>query len=206
MAGTDFLPKGILNRAAAGALLAFLLGGGVSCDLFETRKPNDPGGIRFPCATLDFPSNVFTNIVQAYGRGDGIPCYVSNLSDVLLLFDFDDVDSLDSPPQFQSWTKNIEQRVAQNIASGADSFFLQFKVPYTSVVSQPDVQTRRYTYEIRFKGTAITDTLFQGLAEITIRKNLGGQWLVESWVDRPDPAGTTPRTWGYLRGQYRIGF
>ena len=206
MAGTHFLPKGILTRAAAGALLAFLLAGGVSCDLFETRTPNDPGGIRFPCATLDFPSNVFTNIVQAYGRGDGIPCYVSNLSDVLLVFDFDEVDSLDNPAQFQSWTKDIEQRVAQNIASGAESFFLQFKIPYTSIDSQPDVQTRQYTYEIRFKGTAISDTLFQGLATITVRKNLGGQWLVESWVDRPDPAGTTPRTWGYLRGQYRIGF
>ncbi len=206
MAGTHFLPKGILTRAAAGALLAFLLAGGVSCDLFETRKPNDPGGIRFPCATLDFPSNVFTNIVQAYGRGDGIPCYVSNLSDVLV-FDFDDADSLPPfPNQYVGWTKSIEQRVAQNIASGADSFFLQFKVPYTSVVSQPDVQTRRYTYEIKFKGTAIADTLFQGLAVITVRKNQGGQWLVESWVDRPDPAGTTPRTWGYLRGAYRIGF
>jgi len=188
-------------------VLAFLLGGGVSCDLFETRKPNDPGANGFPCASLDTPSNVFTNIVQAYGRGDALPCYLSTLSDGVLLFDFDAADSLASPLQYQSWTKSIEARVAQNIASDVDPdlFLLQLKLPYTAIVTQADVQTRRYAYEIQFKGTAIPDTLFQGLAEITVRKNAGGEWLVGEWVDRPDPNGTTLRTWGYLRGAYRIG-
>ncbi|HEY6572065.1 MAG TPA: hypothetical protein VI198_02000, partial [Candidatus Eisenbacteria bacterium] len=129
MARQHDLQQSLLTRATWGVLIAFLVVGGASCGLFETRKPNDPGGNRFPCATLDNPSNIFTNIVQAYGRSDGISCYVSNLSDAQLLFDFDDADSLASPAQFQSWTKGIEERVAQNIASGADSFFLQFKVP-----------------------------------------------------------------------------
>jgi hypothetical protein len=200
------LQQTILSRAVTSVLLAILLVGGVSCDLFETRKPNSPGTNRFPCAPLNSPNNVFTNIVQAYGRGDGLPCYLSTLSDVQLLFDFDDADSLASPDQFKNWTKNIEERVAQNIASGADSFFLQFKVPYTPVLTQADVETRRYAYEIRFKGEAIPDTLFQGLAEITVRKNAGGEWLVGEWVDRRDPDGTTSLTWGYLRQSYRIGF
>lgn len=203
------LQQRVLTRAAAGAALAFLLAGGVSCDLFETRKPNDPGSSQFPCTPLNTASNVFTNIVQAYGRGDGLACYLSTLSDAQLLFDFDDADSIGAPPdQFKNWTKNIEGRVAQNIASDVDpdSFLLQFKLPYTAVVVQADVQTRRYAYEIQFKGTVIPDRFFQGLAEITVRKNAGGEWLVGEWVDRRDPDGTTSLTWGYLRQSYRIGF
>lgn len=199
------LQQGILIRSAAWAALALLLAGGVSCDLFETRAPNDPGANQFPCASLDTPSNVFTNIAQAYGRGDGLPCYLSNLADTVL-FDFDDSDSLDSPGQFLLWTRSVEERVAQNVASGADSFYLQLKLPYTAILTQADVQIRRYSYEIRFEGAAIPDTLFQGIAEITIRKNAGGEWHVGEWVDRRDPGGTTLRTWGYLRQSYRIGF
>ena len=85
-------------------------------------------------------------------------------------------------------------------------FFLQLKEPFTPILIQSDVQTRRYSYEIQYKGAQLPDTLFQGLAEITVRKNAGGQWLVGEWVDRRDPAGTTSRTWGYLRQAYRIGF
>jgi hypothetical protein len=159
----------------------------------------------FPCAPLTAQSDVFVNIEQAYGRGDGLPCYLSSLSETIV-FDFDDADSLSPPPEkYLLYTKSVEQVVAQNIANGADSFFLELKTPYTLIRNDPDAQTRRYAYEIKFKSSGIPDTLFQGLAEITVRKNASGQWQAGEWIDRPDPAGTTSRTWGYLRGQYRIG-
>ena len=205
MAHQHPLSKRLLSGARAGALLVLFLTGGLSCGLFETRKPNDPGQNTFPCAPLTAQSDVFANIEQAYGRGDGLPCYLSSLSDSIV-FDFDDADSNSSPPDtYLLYKKSVEQVVAQNIASaGGDSLFLQLKAPYTLIRNDPDAQTRRYAYEIKFKGT-IPDTLFQGLAEITVRKNAGGQWQASEWIDRPDPAGTTSRTWGYLRGQHRIG-
>ncbi|HEU4725842.1 MAG TPA: hypothetical protein VFU59_11165, partial [Candidatus Eisenbacteria bacterium] len=110
----------LLTRGGRGALLLLALAGGLSCDLFETRKPNDPGQNTFPCAPLTSQSDVFVNIEQAYGRGDGLPCYLSSLSDDIV-FDFDDADSLSPPPEkYLNYTKGVEQVVAQNIASGAD--------------------------------------------------------------------------------------
>lgn len=208
MARWGHLAEGVLSRTAAGAVLALVLAGGTSCDLFETRNPADPGGIRFPCVSLTAPDSLFINISRAYGRGDGLGCYLSTLGDTTFAFHADPTDSANSPSQFTSWPKAVEQVVAQNIAtvSDPDYFFLQLKLPYTLVGSQPDVETRRYAYEIRFKRlVGASDTLFQGLAEITVRKGAGGQWQVEDWVDRRDPGGTTLLTWGYLRGSYRIG-
>lgn len=205
MADQHSLSKRLLTKSAAGAFLAIVLAGGVSCDLFETRTPNDPGSNTFPCESLDAAENVYVNIERAYGRGDGLPCYLSSLNDSMV-FDFDDTDSLENVGQYLNWRKDIEQQDAQRIASGATSFFLQLSDTFTVVLLQSDVQRRRYAYEIQFKGSAIPDTLFQGLAEITVRRNAGGQWLVGEWVDRRDPGGTTSRTWGYLRQAYRTGF
>jgi len=206
-------------RAKVVIFLAVLfLTGSLSCGLFATRDPVQPSGSQFPCLTLSSPDNVVTNILQAYGQTDGLGCYVSTLADFVsttepgFRFHPDPTDSSEAPAgQYDSWTKTVEERVAENIANSArrDSFRLTFKLPYETITSQPDLVIRRYTYEMRFNDSAtppaITDSLFQGLAEISIRR-AGGVWQITDWVDRRDPGGTTTLTWGYLRGSYRTGF
>lgn len=186
----------------------------VSCGLFETRNPAKPIGNQFNCLTLTTPVNVYTNIVLAYGKPEGLGCYLSTLADstsptsIGFRFHPDPADSLNFVNQFASWGKGIEERVAQNIAN-ADSLKLTFDPNFVPVTSQPDVEIRQYAYQITFKATgsgAIPDTFFQGLAEIRLDRATGGQWSVTDWVDRRDPNGTTTRTWGYLRGSYRTGF
>ena len=203
-------------RSKLAPLLAVLvLTGPLSCGLFETRDPVEPSGpSSFPCLTLSSPDNIVANILQAYGHPEGLGCYVSTLANYVsptdpgFLFHPDPTDSAEAAPgQFDSWTKTIEERVAENIANAArqDSFRLTFKLPYELITSQPDLVIRRYTYEMRFNGSAVSDSLFQGLAELSIRR-VGGEWQITDWVDRRDPGGTTTRTWGYLRGSYRVGF
>jgi hypothetical protein len=178
-----------------------------------------PSGSQFPCLTLSTPDNVVTNILQAYGYPDGLGCYVSTLADFVstsdpgFRFHPDPTDSLEaSGGQFNTpWTKTIEERVAENIANSArkDSFRVTLKLPYESITSQTDLEIRKYAYEIRFNdkvpSPSLTDSLFQGTAEISIRR-AGGEWQITDWVDRRDPNGTTTRTWGYLRAAYRVGF
>jgi hypothetical protein len=178
--------------------------GGASCDLFEARKPNDPGLNFFPCAPLDQQDNVFTNVLLAYGRGDGLSCYLTTLQDTFK-FVPDPLDVVETPYEYDNWTKTVEQRVTQNLVSGAQSFGLTYVGPFELVSSTTDTEIRRYRYEIEFDGTLIPDKLFQGTAEITIRRSNAGLWQITDWVDRRDPGGTTTRTWGYLRGAFRIG-
>jgi hypothetical protein len=178
---------------------------GIACGLFETRKPTDPGSNTFPCAPLDQQNNAFNNLRLSFGRGEGLPCYLSGLDDAFA-FQADPADIVDMPAgTFDNWTKSVEQQVAQTIAGDASDIVIDYKGNYVLVSSGPDTETRQYTYEIHdYKGTSIPDTLFQGIAEITIHRSSGGLWLITHWVDRRDPAGTTTRTWGYLRGSYRI--
>jgi len=208
----NHVPQGILNRGVGAGLLAAMLAGAAACDLFETRAPNDPGANTFPCASLNAPDSVFVNIRQAYGRRDGLGCYVSALADstspteIGFRFHADPADSSASPALFGSWPRSVEVAVAARIAndSNPDSLLVTLQTPPVIITSQPDLEIRRYPYQIKYRGGAIPDTFFQGLAEVTVRR-IGGQWLVHDWVDRRDPGGTTTLTWGYLRGSYRAG-
>jgi hypothetical protein len=204
-----------MRRLGIAMIAAACLAAVASCGLFGTRDPVRPTRTQFPCLTLTTPNNLYLNIQQAYGRTDGLSCYLSNLADstspteIGFRFHPDPADSSAAPDQFPSWGKVIEERVAANIANSADpdSFRLTFQPGYDLVASQADLEIRRYTYEMRFDDpSTIPDSLFQGLAEITVKKGAGGEWSVTDWVDRRDPNGTTTRTWGYLRGSYRVGF
>ena len=186
----------------SGALIVL----GTSCGLFEARKPNEPTGVQFQCLPLDQQLNIFQNVLNAYGVGEGLSCYSSTL-DPAFAFVADPADVAEAPAgQYDSWNKSVEERVSQNLVSGAQAFQLRITAPVDTVSITPgSEEIRRYTYEIDFRGTLIPDTLFQGTAEITIRLTTGGQWQITNWVDRRDPGGTTTRTWGYLRGAFRIG-
>ena len=198
-------------------LVVLGLTGPLSCGLFDTRDPVEPSGSQFPCLSLTVTDNVVTNILQAYGHPDGLGCYVSTLADFIstaqpgFRFHPDPTDSIeDTNNSYDNWTKSIEERVAANIANSArqDSFrlTLQFK---TTITDQLDLVIRQYSYEIRFNDTATTnalpDSVFQGLAELSIVRT-NGLWQITDWVDRRDPGGTTTRTWGYLRAGKRVGF
>ena len=198
-------------------LAVLSLTGPLSCGLFDTRDPVEPSGSQFPCLTLTTPDNVVLNIRQAYGHPDGLGCYVSTLADFVssadpgFKFHPDPTDSLeDTADSYANWTKSIEERVAANIANSArqDSFRLTLQFQ-TTITDQPDLVIRQYSYEIRFNDTAptnaIPDSVFQGLAELSIRRT-SGQWQITDWFDKRDPGGTTTRTWGYLRAGKRTGF
>ena len=202
------------RRITTIALLTAAALGAFSCGLFKTRDPVQPNASAFPCFTLTTPVNVYTNILQAYGVRDGLSCYLSTVADSVsptkpgFHFHPDPNDSTGNlAVAFAWWNKGIEERVAENIANDADSTYdLRFGPPEI-ITSQLDLEVRRYPYQIDFRGSAVApDTFFQGLAEIRLERESGGEWQVTDWVDRRDPNGTTTRTWGYLRGSYRIGF
>jgi len=205
LARGNHISKDLLRQGATLVAAALLLASAGGCSLFEARTPTKPpSGSLFTCLTLDNQTNTYANIQRAYGRRDGIGCYLSTLDDAAFAFHPDPADSLDQPAQFANWDKSVETGVTNAIVGAVDSLYLQLKLPYETITVQSDLETRRYPYEIETVGGTIPDTLFQGLAEITIRKGTSGQWGVTDWVDRRDPNGTTSRTWGYLRSSYRI--
>jgi len=178
--------------------------GGVGCGLFETRSPMDPGANTFPCASLDAPDNVFANLRKSFGQGAGLGCYTS-VFDPSFVFHGDPTDVSEAPAgTFDNWGKSVEDQVSLAVANDASDVAVTYKGSPEIVTQDIDLEIRRYTYEIAYAGSAIPDTLFQGIAELTIRRSTSGLWQITEWFDLRDPAGTTTRTWGYLRSSYRI--
>ena len=164
----------------------------------------DPGANTFPCASLDLQNNVFENIRKSFGQGAGLGCYTSAF-DATFVFHGDPTDESEAPAgTFDNWDKSVESQVSQTVANDASDVAVAYKGVPEIVTTTPDLEIRRYTYEIVFAGSAIPDTLFQGIAELTIRRSTSGLWQITEWFDRRDPAGTTTRTWGYLRSSYRL--
>jgi len=166
-----------------------------------------PGGDTFPCSSLDVPANVFENLRKSFGKGAGLGCYLSTF-DPAFVFHGDPNDVAEAPAgTYDNWDKSVENQVSQSVANDAapsPPVSVQYKGVPELVTSDPDMAIWRYTYEIDFSGSAIPDTLFQGIAEITIMRSSTGLWQITEWFDRRDPAGTTTRTWGFLRASYRL--
>jgi hypothetical protein len=126
--------------------------------------------------------------------------------DPAFVFHGDPNDVAEAPPgTYDNWDKSVENQVSQSAANDAEpGVAVRYKGVPEFVTTTPDMEIRRYTYEIEFSGSAIPDRLFQGIAEITITRSSAGLWQITEWFDRRDPAGTTTRTWGFLRASYRI--
>jgi len=149
---------------------------------------------------------VVSNVIQNYANLPGLTCYTSVL-DPLFLFHPDGSDSNAAPPgTYLNWTRDVESRVASNLASD-DSFGVAvFDSEYTSrVVVNTRTEIRFYYYHLILHATRTQpDTLFRGLADITFQEGVDQRWRITDWVDKRDGSGA--RTWGYARGLYRVGF
>ena len=108
---------------------------------------------------------------------------------------------------FVGWTKAVETRDARDIAAKTAFRIVSFDSEYAARVISTDqrTQVRFYAYHLIIHAPQISsDTLYQGLADITFFQGGDAQWHITNWVDKRDGSGQ--RTWGYLRRINRIGF
>jgi len=187
-------------------ILLVLLAVMTGCGLFDTRAVKPGGGPGVPCATPNSPDDVVSNVVQNYANLAGLTCYTSML-DPIFLFHPDGSDSNDAPPgTYLNWTRDVESRVSSNLAADDTFGVAVLDSEYTSrVVVDTRTEIRFYNYHLVLRATRTQpDTLFRGLADITFHEGVDQRWRITDWVDKRDGSGA--RTWGYVRGLYRVGF
>lgn len=198
--------------SAVGRVLGFaaviLVVQATGCGLFKPRDPLPGGGPGSGCLTPNTPDNVISNIIDHYAAVNGITCYTSML-DPTFAFRPDVADSIEALPDtvFSNWNRNVESGVVSNLATDATFRVAVFDSQYAPTVISPDqrTQTRFYAYHLVVRASrASPDTLFRGLADITLFQGGDAQWHITGWVDKRDSSGS--RTWGYLRRVYRVGF
>ncbi len=196
-------------RAAIFALATLALQG-LGCGIFTPRHERPGGGAGVPCVTPNSANDVVSNVLAHYASLAGATCY-SSMLDASFSFHPDAADSIDALPDavFANWTRDIESRVASELAAKATFHKTVFDSTYATTVTSPGpprTELRFYAYHliIRAPPPASPDTLFQGRADITFTQGSDAQWHITGWQDRRDSSGA--RTWGYLRRLYRVGF
>ena len=189
------------------ALIAGLLSG---CGLFEPRDPRDGGSFSGPrCRNRSAPDSLIDNIVVHYGQPTSGSCY-ADMIDAAFVFRPDIQDSLDAPAPpnnpYQGWNRDVEVGVATNIKSQAAFIEVSFDSTYqtSTTTTNPPTETRYYYYHVLYQQTGQADTSrYQGLADITMKQELGTLWTIVLWRDQRDGSGRD--TWGVLRANKRGG-
>lgn len=177
------------------------------CTLFGPRHPRPGGGTGVNCLTPNTPEAVVSNVIQHYASLAGVTCY-NQMLDATFAFHPDAADSIQALPDtvYANWSRDIESRVAGNVAADATFHVAAFDSEYAARVISSDQRTqiRFYAYHLVIHASQVSDTLFTGMADITFFQGSDAQWHITTWVDKRDASGA--RTWGFLRGRYRVGF
>jgi len=159
------------------------------------------------CLTPNTPEAVLSNVIARYASVAGVTCYTQML-DATFAFHPDASDSIQALPDtvYANWNRDIETRDVSNLASNATFHTASFDSEYAARVISSDQRTqiRFYAYHLVIHASQVSDTLFQGLADVTFFQGADAQWHITNWVDKRDGSGA--RTWGFLRARYRVGF
>jgi hypothetical protein len=199
------MTRAVAIRTAALAL-ALMAPQVLGCGLFKPRDVRPGGGAGVPCPAPNTPDDVITNLLANYASSVGLDCYTSML-DNAFTFHPDAADSIAAPDTvYVNWTRDVESSVASLLAGNATFHQVFFDSTYASTVTSPGpprTEVRFYAYHLIIHASqAGTDTLFSGLADLTIAQGSNTQWHIVNWQDRRDASGA--RTWGYLRRLYRF--
>lgn len=163
------------------------------CELFETRKPEEPTGNvewnYFPITS----EQAWDNLTFVFKYDENIDKYGTILTDDFrFYFDAQDVHDYSLPP---SWNKHSEVTMRGLIT-------ISVSIDYQPIVDkedliQADKATYNRDYEIR-KGST-DDILFAGSMSVYLRRDVDGFWRIYRWEDYRKGQYVS---WGRLKYEY----
>lgn len=195
----------VRTRVAVAVLAACLAASGCIFSPREADGPPDGGSTDWetPITTLI----VLQNLAAALDRESPTnyrDCFTEDYR-----FHVDPQDSLDAgqeaEQQFADWTRDDEEHAASRMFVDAQDILVTF-----ATVLQPDETQTETCRQVDYTLTVVwqsgphvnEEIVYRGRASLWMRRGDSGRWAIFRWVDRRI-AGTA-RTWGVLRGDYRV--
>jgi len=174
----------------------------ISCDLFQTRTPEEPSQQSSNYIPPTDASIVLQNIVSAFQDRDAVN-YAKSFSE--LSFSFEPATSARTRygGELMSWDKTKEQQYFENVKNSLQQnskVTLEF-IPMTST-NFPDSCEIGTSYRLSVPHTRTNVAkYFSGQSQFTIiRDPQVGYWYIRRWVD----VGVNPSdsTWSDLKGAF----
>jgi hypothetical protein len=176
----------------------------VTCNLFETREPEEPSQTSFNYVPATVPNIVLSNLQNAIAQ-KSIENYMSNFSDSALTnrrFTFlPSPEAIAQYPNIRNWSYAQEREYYQNlIAKGVTSGFSSLLLTAKDSLITPDEANYNFDYIFTFEHT---DPGFPPTARGNLQFILGtdqnGIWTIYQWSDSRT---TEDITWSSFKGKF----
>ncbi len=173
----------------------------MSCSLFDTREPEEPGPTTGPgFIQPDQPSAVIENLTNAV-RGINLTNYLRCLHEASFTYEPSSAAQSSNPGIWQGWGYNEERDYFNNLraeAEGLSGHDLSFENEALVDQSEGEAQYEAdYALTIRHESGADLEELRGSVILHMIRDESSGDWVISSWIDRG--SGTT---WSDLRAAF----
>ncbi len=176
-------------------MLSLLL---ISCNLFQTREPENPvsGSNTLEQATSP---NIVINNLQASFQQKNIQEYEKLFNDTLIVFVPTPSAAARYNVVFSSWNRNSESQYFRNMITAVGTASApQLSLSVVSTVQyQNDSAQFTLDYTI-FVPNAATDQ-FSGRTELVLSPNKNSIWTIYRWIDYETKKDSS---WSELKGQF----
>jgi hypothetical protein len=177
----------------------------ISCDLFETRKPNDPSQKSGNFVPATEPYIVFDNLKNSFQDKNSVN-YLRCIADTVrsdYSFTFEPTPQARSKySDFMQWTKSDEElyflKMISELQIGAVP-----KLEFLTLTPQspgPDSVQYEATYRLTVPHTQLgVPTQVSGGAQFFLVADKSQNWTIRRWIDINDQ---TDSTWSELKGAF----
>jgi hypothetical protein len=187
-------------KALVNIIMFFML---LSCDILETRDPEDPTAPRSDFITPTQPSILFLNMKNSFKEKvveNYIQCFVdeSFLSD-----DYEFIPSAGSIAQFtvlSDWSKEAERQYFNNIKSQTrqeSQIVLEFENEENQ--TRADSAIFQYEYFITIPLLEGEASVYSGNVIFTVKLDSRSFWVITKWEDLKKEGF---QSWSELKGTY----
>ena len=202
---SDRASKRVLQTAFGLMAMGWIASG---CGFFDTRDPmrpiDLPEGLKDLAATS--PQNVICNYANAIQFGLlGRTQFEESMDEDMFVMTLDIADSSELNLGSMTWARKTEAfRLAATTEE--DSLYFEFEEKEPEELGNTALYNQiAYTFQILTRvppDSGVVRDTFSGFADIRLRTNDFGQWVIEAWDDFND--GNTTLSWGNYLGEFAL--
>ncbi len=175
-----------------------------SCDIFETRQPEDPNTGRTDFVTPTTPDILFNNLMSSLKEKvveNYLQCLVDpTLSTEQFLF-ISSASSMQNYPALSTWERESERQYFNNLktsVSDESPILLELFNEFQNVQGN----TANFQYDYRIVITPIDEAIpteYRGTAIFNIQLDTRNYWVISSWEDIGIESYSS---WSDLKGRF----
>lgn len=175
-----------------------------ACEIFETRKPEEPGTTTLPVFIQpERPQDVVQNLINAV-RVLNLDHYRRCFSAESFSYDPSQAARSSNPEIWVGWSLTDEEIYFNNMraeSEGLSGHELRFSDPvFVGIHSEEELFEAGYLITVEHNRQGLPKVA-TGKLRLTIVRMDDGQWTIESWVDRENGQGND-FTWSDLRAAF----